>query len=72
MKRVKFLYRIFIDGAIERGGSTKESDLVDPRAKPKFIKDVLAQTGGNALLPCQFHSPGIVSIYNRQYANMYV
>ncbi|XP_011639597.1 uncharacterized protein LOC105428798 [Pogonomyrmex barbatus] len=50
-----------IDGAIERRQSTKESDLVDPRARPKFIKDILAQTGGNALLPCQSNSPGIVT-----------
>ncbi|KYN02120.1 hypothetical protein ALC62_07111, partial [Cyphomyrmex costatus] len=58
---VKVLYRIFTEGAIERGGSTKETDPVDPRVRPKFIKDVLAQTGGNALLPCQFNSPGIFS-----------
>ncbi|KAL0113832.1 hypothetical protein PUN28_011280 [Cardiocondyla obscurior] len=54
-----------IDGAIE-GGSTKESDLIDSRAKPKFIKSVLAQTGGNALLPCQFNSPGIVTWIRRK------
>ncbi|EGI68573.1 hypothetical protein G5I_02767, partial [Acromyrmex echinatior] len=56
---VKVLYRIFTDGVIERGDSIKETDPVDPRARSKFIKDVLAQTGGNALLPCQFNSPGI-------------
>ncbi|KYQ50661.1 hypothetical protein ALC60_10257, partial [Trachymyrmex zeteki] len=56
---LKVLYRIFTDGAIERNGSTKETDPVDSRARPTFIKDVLAQTGGNALLPCQFSSPGI-------------
>lgn len=55
-----------IDCAIERGGSTKENDPVDPRARPKFIKDVLAQTGGNALLPCQFNSPGIVTWVRRK------
>ncbi|KYN38598.1 Hemicentin-1 [Trachymyrmex septentrionalis] len=55
-----------IDGAIERGGSTKETDSVDPRARPKFIKDVLAQTGRNALLPCQFNSPGIVTWIRRK------
>ncbi|XP_024886843.1 fasciclin-2-like [Temnothorax curvispinosus] len=54
-----------IDGAIE-GGSTKESDLIDPRARPEFIKSVLAQTGGNALLPCQFNSPGIVTWIRRK------
>ncbi|XP_077276163.1 uncharacterized protein LOC143904983 [Temnothorax americanus] len=54
-----------IDGAIE-SGSTKESDLIDPRARPEFIKSVLAQTGGNALLPCQFNSPGIVTWIRRK------
>lgn len=54
-----------IDGAIE-GRSAEESDLVDPLARPKFIKSVLAQTGGNALLPCQFNSPGIVTWIRRK------
>jgi len=71
IKRVKVFYRIFIDGAIEQGESTKENNPIDPCAR-KFIKDVLAQTGGNALLPCQFNSPGIVSTHSRQHANMYV
>ncbi|XP_011049509.1 PREDICTED: uncharacterized protein LOC105143143 isoform X2 [Acromyrmex echinatior] len=55
-----------IDGVIERGDSIKETDPVDPRARSKFIKDVLAQTGGNALLPCQFNSPGIVTWIRRK------
>ncbi|KAG5319028.1 OBSCN protein, partial [Pseudoatta argentina] len=55
-----------IDGVIERGDSIKETDPVDPCARSKFIKDVLAQTGGNALLPCQFNSPGIVTWIRRK------
>ncbi|KAK1123165.1 hypothetical protein K0M31_008798 [Melipona bicolor] len=34
------------------------------------VKDVLAQTGGNAMLPCRFTGPGIVStphMYTRKY-----
>ncbi|XP_011874167.1 PREDICTED: tyrosine-protein kinase-like otk [Vollenhovia emeryi] len=54
-----------IDCAI-KGGSTEESDLIEPHAGPKVIKGVLAQTGGNALLPCQFNSPGIVTWIRRK------
>lgn len=52
-------FHIVTDGAIRRGESAKESD-VDPHIKPK---SVLAQTGGNALLPCRFSGPGIVSTH---------
>ncbi|XP_029156412.1 zwei Ig domain protein zig-8-like [Nylanderia fulva] len=49
-----------IDGAIERGGSRKETDI-DPYVRPKSVKDVLAQSSGNALLPCRFNGSGIVT-----------
>ncbi|XP_028050982.2 neural cell adhesion molecule 2 isoform X2 [Monomorium pharaonis] len=59
---------LHFDGAMtERGKSTAKGDLVDPSAKPKFIKDVFAQTGTNALLPCPyFNSPGIVTWIRRK------
>ncbi|EFN65768.1 hypothetical protein EAG_01259 [Camponotus floridanus] len=50
-------------GAIEQSGSMKESDI-DPYMKSKSVKDVLAQSSGNALLPCRFNSPGINGIQN--------
>lgn len=54
-----------IRGAIERSESMKESDI-DPYMKSKSIKDVLAQSNGNALLPCRFNSPGIVTWIRRK------
>ncbi|XP_025153859.1 uncharacterized protein LOC105189358 isoform X1 [Harpegnathos saltator] len=47
-----------IDCAIDRNGPTKRSD-VGPYFRPKSVKDVLAQTGGTAMLPCRFNGPGI-------------
>ncbi|EFN77679.1 hypothetical protein EAI_08965 [Harpegnathos saltator] len=49
---------IFTDCAIDRNGPTKRSD-VGPYFRPKSVKDVLAQTGGTAMLPCRFNGPGI-------------
>ncbi|XP_032689183.1 neurotrimin-like isoform X1 [Odontomachus brunneus] len=54
-----------IDCAIDRGGPTKQSD-VGAYLRPKSVKDVLAQTGGNALLPCRFNGPGIVTWIRRK------
>ncbi|GAB1863755.1 Tyrosine-protein kinase-like 7 [Camponotus japonicus] len=54
-----------IHGAIEQSGSMKESDI-DPYMKSKSVKDVLAQSSGNALLPCRFNSPGIVTWIRRK------
>ncbi|XP_014467918.1 PREDICTED: titin-like isoform X2 [Dinoponera quadriceps] len=53
------------DCAIDRGGPTKQSD-VGSYPRPKSVKDVLAQTGGNALLPCRFNGPGIVTWIRRK------
>lgn len=61
----------FTDGAIEIGKSTREG-TVDSYSRPKFIKDILAQTGGNALLPCRFNGPGIVSIHTYGDAYVYI
>ncbi|RLU20049.1 hypothetical protein DMN91_006655 [Ooceraea biroi] len=47
-----------IDGAIDGGESTKQSDV---EAYQRPAKNVVAQTGGNALLPCRFNGPGIVT-----------
>ncbi|XP_012221339.1 neuronal growth regulator 1-like [Linepithema humile] len=49
-----------IDAAIERGKSIKENE------RSKSIKDVLAQTGGTALLPCRYNGPGIATWIRRK------
>ncbi|EZA57125.1 hypothetical protein X777_01731 [Ooceraea biroi] len=47
------------DGAIDGGESTKQSDV---EAYQRPAKNVVAQTGGNALLPCRFNGPGISKV----------
>ncbi|KAG7199370.1 hypothetical protein KM043_018209 [Ampulex compressa] len=53
-----------IDGAIRENSSGKESQIAS--SAPGFVKDVLAQIGGKAKLPCRFTGPGIVTWIRRK------
>ncbi|XP_068975875.1 opioid-binding protein/cell adhesion molecule-like [Bombus flavifrons] len=56
-----------IDGAIRSEKPTNEEERNNILSSvPVSVKDVLAQTGGNALLPCRFTSPGIVTWIRRK------
>ncbi|CAL7939876.1 unnamed protein product [Xylocopa violacea] len=58
-----------IDGAIRgeksAGEETQNRNNVLPSVAAS-VKDVLAQTGGNAMLPCRFTGPGIVTWIRRK------
>lgn len=56
-----------IDGAIREEKTSSDdtqNNVLSP--VPGSVKDVLAQTGGNAMLPCRFTGPGIVTWIRRK------
>lgn len=56
---------MFPDGAVrsEKPANEENRNNVVPSVAVS-VKDVLAQSGGNAMLPCRFSGPGIVSTPN--------
>lgn len=56
---------MFPDGAVrsEKPANEENRNNVLPSLAVS-VKDVLAQSGGNAMLPCRFSGPGIVSTPN--------
>lgn len=56
-----------IDGAVRSEKPANEENRNNvPSSVAASVKDVLAQSGGNAMLPCRFSGPGIVTWIRRK------